>query len=86
MWKLSELWIYFLAKCPDGKVGCPASDRCINREWLCDGDDDCGDNWDENVSKCPHKSTTATPRTTCKCSIWNQQKLALAKVFDICSR
>lgn len=58
-------------KCPSGEVKCPKSGRCIDSSWLCDDEDDCGDNWDENALNCGHKSTTTTPRTTCKCSVWN---------------
>lgn len=32
--------------CEDDKFKC-ASQRCIAKEWRCDGDDDCGDGSDE---------------------------------------
>jgi len=26
--------------------------RCVYASWLCDGDNDCGNNWDENAEVC----------------------------------
>ena len=73
-------------RCENGKMACPKTRRCISKSWLCDGEDDCGNNWDENTSNCAVKSTTTTQRTACKCSVWNFKKLALAKVFNISCR
>ena len=39
--------------CPIGRVRCPADDVCIQREWLCDRENDCADGWDENAENCP---------------------------------
>lgn len=38
--------------CNDGEFMC-LNKRCINGEWKCDGDDDCGDGSDENKDDCP---------------------------------
>jgi hypothetical protein len=38
--------------CGTGQVACPSSGRCIPSTWLCDGDIDCRDNWDETQSVC----------------------------------
>ena len=51
------LFLFILAlpsTCNDGEFMC-LNKRCINGEWKCDGDDDCGDGSDENKDDCPGK-------------------------------
>ena len=43
-------------ECPYGYTKCEgtgtdSSRRCIRSSWLCDGDNDCGNNWDEAPEK-----------------------------------
>jgi len=37
--------------CPNGQVKCRGESprrRCIRQQWVCDGDNDCGNFWDED--------------------------------------
>lgn len=56
------VWIVFSSvadrPCEKGKTKCPNSNKCLARRYLCDGDDDCGDNSDENPLFC--KSVACT--------------------------
>jgi len=42
-------------ECSVGYTRCQGADAtrsCVRTTWLCDGDNDCGNNWDENPAQC----------------------------------
>jgi len=42
-------------ECPDEYVKCEGTSptrQCIRESWLCDGDNDCGNYWDEETELC----------------------------------
>ncbi len=53
------LYIVAPSTCSPGRVKCGNNNVCIVRHWLCDGDDDCGDNSDETPTFCA--MTTCQP-------------------------
>ncbi|XP_030746611.1 low-density lipoprotein receptor-related protein 4 [Sitophilus oryzae] len=53
-------------KCDESKdfVLCPKTKRCVSKEWLCDGDDDCGDYSDE--TRCGYKQNCTLDQFQCE--------------------
>jgi len=54
------MFVMFTAsrECSPGYRKCPNSHRCIDEDYFCDGDNDCGDMSDENPAECRKSQTT----------------------------
>ena len=44
--------------CSTGQTKCPNNNVCLERRYLCDGENDCGGNEDENPLFCKNVSCT----------------------------
>jgi len=53
---LTYVFIFLESRyCPHGYTKCQGATairHCIRSTWLCDGDNDCGNNWDESLETC----------------------------------
>lgn len=46
------------AVCDPTEILCPGTGNCVQKMWKCDGDDDCGDGYDElSCRKCTLRIT-----------------------------
>nr|XP_012551059.1 lipophorin receptor isoform X1 [Bombyx mori] len=51
--------------CPMKQFQC-ANGKCIPMTWVCEGDDDCGDNSDESIEECKESRTCTSSEFRCK--------------------
>lgn len=50
--KNNSCYIVPVSACTQSEFECQNTRNCIPRDWLCDGDDDCGDSSDESINIC----------------------------------
>lgn len=53
--------------CSSSDFHCNKTGRCIPSTWVCDKDNDCGDNSDENEEKCKAFNITTCPLDQFEC-------------------